>query len=122
MRSYFWWPALNSEIEKMCKSCEQCTDVRVNSPKTFLRSWPITEGLWERIHLDFLGPYRGKLLLLIVDSSSKWVEVFVMPLHELSINLEKLRHLFAPFCSFQNSCNGQCDVFYLPKIKKKNYF
>ena len=33
---------------------------------------------WERIniHIDYLGPFMGKMLLVIVDSYSKWVEVF----------------------------------------------
>ncbi|MGR0317608.1 DDE-type integrase/transposase/recombinase, partial [Klebsiella pneumoniae] len=34
------------------------------------------------IHLDFAGPFKGKILLLVVDAFSKWIEVFVV--HEMT--------------------------------------
>ena len=38
--------------------------------------WPIQP--WHRIHLDFAGPVRGKMLLVVFDAHSKWPEVFPM--------------------------------------------
>ncbi|MGR0227373.1 DDE-type integrase/transposase/recombinase [Klebsiella pneumoniae] len=34
------------------------------------------------MHLDFAGPFKGKILLLVVDAFSKWIEVFVV--HEMT--------------------------------------
>ena len=36
---------------------------------------------WQRIHVDFAGPFNGQMFLLVVhvDAKSKWIEVFPMP-------------------------------------------
>ena len=31
---------------------------------------------WERIHIDYAGPFLGKMFLILVDSYSKWMEAF----------------------------------------------
>ena len=41
-----------------------------------VHSWERTNNPWERLHTDYLGPFMGKMFLVIVDSYSKWVEVF----------------------------------------------
>ena len=41
-----------------------------------VHSWERTNNPWERLHIDYLGPFMGKMFLVIVDSYSKWVEVF----------------------------------------------
>ena len=30
---------------------------------------------WQRLHIDYAGPYRGYHFLVIVDAKSKWVEI-----------------------------------------------
>lgn len=42
-----------------------------------LWSWP--GKAWSRVHMDYLGPFFGKLYLVIVDAGSKWLEVFEVP-------------------------------------------
>ena len=36
---------------------------------------------WARIHLDYnyAGPYKGKMIVVIVDSHSKWIEAICTP-------------------------------------------
>lgn len=31
---------------------------------------------WERLNLDYLDPFKGKMYLIIVDAHSEWMEVF----------------------------------------------
>ena len=38
--------------------------------------WPATP--WQRIHVDFAGPFVGRMFLIIVDAHSKWPEVEIM--------------------------------------------
>lgn len=30
---------------------------------------------WQRIHIDYTGPYQGYQFLVIVDGKSKWIEI-----------------------------------------------
>ena len=59
--------------------------------------WPKTDHPWSRIHADFAGPLDGYYYLIIVDSYSKWPEVFrcKTPTTEITINV--LHELFARF-------------------------
>ena len=34
--------------------------------------------LWQRVHVDFAGPLKGHMFLIVVDAKSKWIEVFPM--------------------------------------------
>ena len=38
--------------------------------------WERKNNPWVRLHIDYLGPFMDKMFLVIVDSYSKWVEVF----------------------------------------------
>ena len=33
---------------------------------------------YDRVHVDFLGPFHGKTYFIVVDAYSKWPEVFEM--------------------------------------------
>ena len=56
-RSYVWWPGLDSNIEELVNSCPQCQVAKSASPKTPLHPWVWPSKLWERIHVDFAGPF-----------------------------------------------------------------
>ena len=54
--------------------------------KSLLNPWSWPSKPWQRVHLDFAGPFMGKSFLLAVDAHSKWGEVFEMnSLQELSV-------------------------------------
>ena len=55
--------------------------------------WPCAP--WSRIHIDYLGPFLGKMFLLIVDSHSKWVEVHVTTDATTATAIDKLQTTFA---------------------------
>ncbi|KAK9679075.1 Reverse transcriptase (RNA-dependent DNA polymerase) [Popillia japonica] len=75
-RSYFWWPNLDLDVEKMCSNCKICTTFRNNPPKITFNPWPLAIRPWSRLHLDFLGPIFNRKYLIIVDTYTKWIEVF----------------------------------------------
>ena len=74
-RSYFWWPGLDKEIEQVAKSCVDCQAMKNAPPSAPLhpRVWPTKP--WERIHLDFAGPFQNATFLVAVDAHFKWPEV-----------------------------------------------
>ena len=45
------------DVFKYCKTCEVCQKVKnhTHPPKASLGVWP-EAGVWERIHIDMLGP------------------------------------------------------------------
>ena len=59
--------------EKYAKSCIQCQAVKGSPPKAPLHPWMWP---WQRIHVDFAGPFLG--FLIVVDAHSKWPEVIEM--------------------------------------------
>ena len=49
-----------------------------NPVKIPLTSWAWPTMPWHRVHADFLGPINNKMLLLLIDSHTKWPEAFIM--------------------------------------------
>lgn len=77
-RMYVWWPNVNKHIEDLVQACPACAENRNNPPKAVSNPWPKATGSWQRIHIDFAGPFQGQFFLLIVDAYSKWPEIFRM--------------------------------------------
>lgn len=95
-RSFVFWPGLDSDIEQLVKNCSICQQTRKSVPLAPLQQWSWPKHNWQRIHLDFAS-YEGKEFLILVDSHSKWLEVFYMPSTTSKQCIEKLRHCFANF-------------------------
>ncbi|XP_046397971.1 uncharacterized protein K02A2.6-like [Ischnura elegans] len=74
-RSYAWWPNIDKDIEIMIKSCESCALAQNSPPKAKVMSWDIPKKPWSRVHVDFAGPFHGHTLFILIDATSKWVEV-----------------------------------------------
>ena len=47
--------------------------------------------------MDFVGPFQGKMILVVVDSHSKWIEAFPIVSATSSTVIELSRTLFAQF-------------------------
>ena len=50
---------------------------------------------WMRIHIDYAGPVHNKMLLVVCDAHSKWIEVEPVSSPTSSQTIEKLRRMFA---------------------------
>ena len=71
-RSYIWWPGMDTDIVTLVKNCNICQESR-NAPSVApLHPWEWPSHPWSRIHVDFAGPFLGKMYLVLVDSHSKW--------------------------------------------------
>ena len=77
-RSYLWWPGLDKELERYVQHCEACQTVRNAPAPAPLHPWLWPTKPWMRIHVDFAGPFQGKMYFIIVDAHSKWPEVIPM--------------------------------------------
>lgn len=97
-RNYFWWPALDRDIEQCANSCETCCHFRPSPPKAVLQPYPWPKNPWTRIHIDFLGPINKKISCFVVmDSTTKWIEGFFVSSMTAETAMSKLSELFARF-------------------------
>ena len=95
-RSHVWWPDLDKSIEKTAKNCSACQTSNKNSPaKAPLHPWVWPTAPWERVHVDFAGPFLGKMFFVATDSHSKWPEIISMSSTTATTTIEVIRILFA---------------------------
>ena len=90
-----WWPSIDTDLEKMVKSCSLCQGLRNNPTKTDLHPWEYPQNPWSRLHVDYAGPLFGKMYLIVVDAYSKWVEIAVTRTATSEATIEGLREMFA---------------------------
>ena len=96
-RSYVWWPGITESIEQMIQRCEECQKHHREEPATPLQPLEVTAGPWQRVHIDFAGPFQNRMWLILVDSYSKWPEVVPMQSTTAKRTIEELRQIFARF-------------------------
>ncbi|XP_015118418.1 uncharacterized protein K02A2.6-like [Diachasma alloeum] len=96
-RSYVWWPGIDKDIETMVKNCQECMEVLSAPAKTPTQPWVAPDKPWTRSHVDFAGPMAGQTFLIVVDSTTKCLEVKrVSSPNSLNV-IKVLRALFATF-------------------------
>ena len=96
-RSHVWWPDIDQTLERTAKACPACQEHKNSPSKAPLHPWVWSAIPWDRIHLDFAGPVMGKMLLVIVDSHSKWLEVIVMTNTSANSTITVLREVFSRY-------------------------
>ncbi|XP_039616502.1 uncharacterized protein K02A2.6-like [Polypterus senegalus] len=94
-RSFVWWPGIDEDIEKIAQQCSGCQMVQNDPERAPLHPWEWPTLPWQRLHIDFAGPFMGTTFLVVVDACSKWPEVFIMSSTTTSHTIEVLRNLFA---------------------------
>ena len=96
-RSYCWWESIDKDIEDLSRDCNECAKVRKNPNKVPTHFWERPSEAFERIHIDFAGPFLGLYFLVIVDAFSKWPEVKIIPDLTTDTTIDRLREFFATF-------------------------
>ena len=94
-RSHFWWPGLDKQIESHAKSCMPCQKNKHAPAVAPLHPWVWPAKPWQRIHIDFAGPFQGRNFFIVVDAHSKWHEVFEMTSTTAAKTIGVLRYLFS---------------------------
>ena len=59
-----WWPNIDVAIEQQVKSYAVCQTSINDQPRS-------------HVHVDFAGPFYGKMCLILIDAHSKWIEVCI---------------------------------------------
>ena len=95
-RMYVWWPGTDKIIETNVTSCYLCKVSRCK--QELLHPWELLSKPWTRLHIDYAGPFTGKMFLVVVDATSKWLEVEMVTRADSQITIEVLRNIFATHC------------------------
>jgi hypothetical protein len=94
-RSHTWWPGIDDEIEAEVRNCSTCQEHSKLPTSTSLHPWEWPGKPWFRIHIDFAGPMDGKMILVIVDAHSKYIDAHVMSSSTSAATITRLRQTFA---------------------------
>ena len=90
-----WWPELNSDLVKIAKDCVDCLH-KIKSKTSKWIPWPASCEAWQRIHADYCGPFLDKYYaLIVIDSYSKWPEVYFTTSATAEFTIHALRKVFS---------------------------
>ena len=71
-RSSVWWPGIDADIDRLCSQCVACAQHSKDPAKSPLSVWDFPSGQWQRIHIDYAGPFYGSMWLIWIDAYSKY--------------------------------------------------
>lgn len=77
-RRYCYWPSIDSEIDRLVRSCNSCALTQKTPQKAPLHQWEVPPQNFDRVHIDYAGPVNGISFLILVDAKSKWPEIKVV--------------------------------------------
>ena len=111
-RMYVWWLNLEKDIESSVQACSQCQEQQPAPSLAPLHPWKWPSRPWSRIHMDFACPFQGKMILVVIDSHSKWIEAFPTNSSTSQTVIQHSRTLFAQFGvpEILVTDNGSCFV------------
>ncbi|XP_058827953.1 uncharacterized protein K02A2.6-like [Topomyia yanbarensis] len=96
-RSYCWWECIDRDIEEMSRNCSNCATTRKNPTKVPIHCWERPSQPFQRLHIDFAGPFLGLNFLVIVDAYTKWPEVKIIPDLTTGTTIDRLQEYFATY-------------------------
>jgi hypothetical protein len=78
-RNYVWWPKMDKDIEDLVRHCTSCQINQRKPARSAPHPWKEPSGPWERVHMDYAGPFLNHMYLVVIDAYSKWMEVVRLP-------------------------------------------
>lgn len=96
-RSYCWWNNIDRDIAVLAQNCIDCARTRSDPRKVAVHCWERPSEPFQRIHIDFAGPFMGQYFLIIVDAYSKWPDVKVIPNITTETTIYRMKEFFATF-------------------------
>ncbi|XP_055931978.1 uncharacterized protein K02A2.6-like [Argiope bruennichi] len=96
-RSYCYWQGIDASIANFVQNCSACIATRNEPARINRHPWEWPNGPWQRIHVDYSGPFMGKMFFVVSDAYSKWIEVIPMKNITAIFTIHHLRILFAHY-------------------------
>ena len=102
LRQFYWWPSMDTEIERFVRNCILCMegDKNCRTHEQPLCSVPWPDQPWQKLGLDISGPFHllptdMKFAIAIIDYHSKWAEVSFTSQVTTESVLEVMRTVFS---------------------------
>lgn len=96
-RMYVWWPNLDTDVETRVAKCESCRKQLPNMPQSRTNPWLWPNKPWQRVHIDYAGPFLNEMFLVVVDAHSKWLDVVRMSSTSAESTINALRYMFSAY-------------------------
>eukprot|EP00731_Ephydatia_muelleri_P024558 Em0016g829a len=94
-RGIVWWPGIDKDLEEKVAACEACQVNHKSPTPVLLHPWEFPSRPWSRVHVDFAGPFLGKQFIILVDASTKWLEVGIVASPSSQQAVKFLRSVFS---------------------------
>lgn len=96
-RSYVYWPKIDSDIEQFVKRCRNCALTAKAPVKVLLQSWTQPKAPWQKVHVDYAGPFNREYFFVLVNAYSKWPEIIPTESISAQRTINILQDIFARF-------------------------
>ena len=96
LREKVWWPGIDKDVEHLIRSCISCQAQSFQSCPQPLTMTEMPSRPWTVLHADLCGPFpSGESLLVLVDSCSRWPEVFILKSTTAAVIINRMKSCFA---------------------------
>ena len=96
-RSHVWWPDLDQNIEYIVKGCQKCQLQQATLGAATVHPLIWSQVPWYRLHIDYCGPFLGYMWLVMVDATTKWVEIIPVKETNSAQTIQALNTIFVRF-------------------------
>lgn len=96
-RGYVWWPNIDQDIESLTKNCKDCNAFKNDPTKIEAHVWEPSTIPFERVHVDFAGPFLEHYFFILVDAYTKWPEIHIVKNITTKTTIDLCRKIFATF-------------------------
>ncbi|KAF2895714.1 hypothetical protein ILUMI_10494 [Ignelater luminosus] len=114
-RSFCWWPGLDADIKSVVENCTECANNK-NNPSIIKHDWIYPSVPFERVHVNFAGPFLGVYFLIYGDAFLKWSEVYILNKINTENTIEVLQRIFSTFGIPNCLCTDNGVPFVNPKF------
>lgn len=98
LRSKVWFPKLSESVEKFVKECIPCQAATPSNKRDPIQLSPTPRNAWDKISMDFCGPYpNGNYLMVVIDDYSRYPVIKTIKSLSAGVVIPELCNIFTDF-------------------------
>ncbi|XP_053384619.1 uncharacterized protein K02A2.6-like [Mercenaria mercenaria] len=96
LREKVYWPGIDSEIEELIRTCEQCQLNSFPPKQPTITPTELPDRPWQTVGMDLTGPFPGgEHILVVIDYYSRFPEAEIIKNTSSRTIINKLMRIFA---------------------------